>query len=135
MDLPIKLLIVMIIITISIPILTGALEDNQERMADSEMHQEASKLKNSAMLAHYSGNGSTRTVDIDLPAGCEIMIGGEGSDAYSIRSLYKGKLTSTVYFEKPILKINTEMTLSGRMSLILKSIEADSASEIEVAVL
>ena len=135
MSLPVKLMITMLIIALSVPMLTNALENNQEDMATAEMAQEAETFRNAATLAHYSGNGCSRTVEIDLPAGCEMYVGGEGSDAYSIRMIYNGVLVSTEYFESPVLRIGQEMTFTGHMTLKLTSIEGDKIPEIEVTVL
>ena len=135
MSLPVKLMITMVIIAISIPMLTSALENNQEDMAGAEMMQEAERFKNAANLAHFSGNGCSRTVEINLPAGCEMSVGGEGSDAFSIRLVYNGELVSTEYFESPVLKISQKMTFTGHMTLKLTSVESNKVPEIEVTVL
>ena len=135
MSLPLKLMITMVIIALSVPMLTDALDHNQEDVAAAEMTQEADKFKNAACLAHFSGNGCSRTVDISLPAGCEMCVGGEGGNAYSIRMVYNGNLVSTEYFESPVLRINQEMTFTGHMTLKLTSNGGDKVPEIEVTVL
>ena len=135
MSLPVKLMITMMIIALSVPLLTGALDQNQEDMAGAEMAQEVERFKNAAYLAHFSGNGCSRTVELDVPAGCEIFVGGEGSDAYSIRMIYNGDLVSTDYFESPALRIVQEMSFTGHMTLKLTSVEGNGVPEIEVTVL
>ena len=135
MSLPVKLMITMVIIALSVPMLTSALDSSQEDMAGAEMSHEVQKFKNAANLVHFSGNGCSRTVEIDLPAGCEMSVGGKGSDAYSIRTAYNGELISTEYFESPVLKICNEMTFTGHMILKLTSVEGDTVPEIEVSVL
>ena len=135
MSLPVKLMITMVIITLSVPMLTSALNDNQESMAGAEMGHECIKFKNAANLAHYSGNGCSRTVEIELPAGCEMCVGGEGGDAYTIRMFYNGSLVSTNYFDNPVLRISDEMTFTGRMTLKLTSVDTGGIPGIEVTVL
>ena len=135
MSLPIRLMITMMIIAISVPVLSDAMENNQENMAGAEMNHESEKFMNAANLAHFSGNGCSRTVEINLPAGCEMCVGGEGSDAYSIRMVYNGKIVSTNYFESPVLKITDEMTFTGRITLKLTNVETGGTPRIEVTVL
>ncbi len=135
MDLPVKLMITMVIITAFIPVLTNALDENRENMAETEMQQEIEKLKNAAAMVCYSGYGSARTVELDLPAGCEIWIGGEGSDAYSIRSVFNGKEVSKDYFERPSLKVPDEMCINGRVSLKLTSFDCGGSSGLKVTAL
>ena len=90
---------------------------------------------NAAVLAHRSGDGSTRTVSISLPAGCELCVGGEGSDAFCVRSVYNGEIVSKDYFETPVLKINEQMTFSGNVTLKLTSVDSGDVPEIEVTIL
>ena len=135
MSLPVKLMVTMVIIALSVPMLTSALESNQEDMAGAEMMQEAERFKNAACLAHFSGNGCSRTVELNIPTGCEMCVGGEGSNGFSIRMFHNGNLISTSYFESPVLKIDQEMTFTGQMMLKLTSVEGNKIPEIEVTVL
>lgn len=135
MSLPIKLMVTMMIIAVSLPALTGIMDDSERGMADAEMGQEAERFMNAAVLAHRSGDGSSRTVSISLPAGCELCIGGEGSDAFCVRSIYNGEIVSKDYFETPVLKISEQMTFTGSMTLKLTSVDSGDIPEIEVTVL
>ena len=135
MSLPIKLMVTMLIITISLPLLTNVMDDSERNMADAEMEQEVGRFMNAAILAHRSGNGSSRTVSIDLPAGCELSVGGEGSDGFCVRSVYDGEVISRNYFETPAIRISEEMTFAGRMTLKLTSDESGDIPGIRVTIL
>ena len=135
MSLPIRLMVVMIVVSVSLPILMNALDDSQEIMAGAEMEKESEKFKNAAVLAHYSGNGCSRTVELELPSGCEMSVGGEGGDAYSIRMLYNGDLVSVYYFDKPTLKIDEEFSFSGHLKLKLTSVDTGGVPGMTVTVL
>ena len=135
MSLPIKLMVIMIVISLSVPLLTNALNDSQESMAGAEMSHQAEKFKNAAVLAHYSGNGCSRTVELELPQGCEMSVGGKGNDAFTIRLLYNGEIVSKEYFDKPVLKIDQEMTFTGKVTLKLTSVETGGTPGIKVTVL
>lgn len=135
MSLPIRLMVVMIVVSVSLPILMNALDDSQESMAGAEMEKESEKFKNAAVLAHYSGNGCSRTVELELPSGCEMSVGGEGGDAYSIRMFYNGDLVSVDYFDKPTLKIDEELSFSGHLKLKLTSVDTGGVPGMTVTVL
>ena len=135
MSLPIKLMVTALVITISLPLITNVMADSERGMANAEMEQEVGKFMKAAELAHRSGNGSSRTVSIDLPAGCEICVGGEGSDGFSVRSVYNGETVSKHYFETPALKIAEQMTFTGKVTMRLTSNETGDVPEIEVTVL
>ena len=135
MSLPIKLMVTALVITISLPLLTNVMGDSERSMADAEMDQEVTKFMKAAELAHRSGDGSSRTVSISLPAGCEMCVGGDGSDAFCVRSVYNGEIVSKHYFETPVLKITEQMIFTGKVTLKLTSNEAGDIPEIEVTVL
>ncbi|MFA6680250.1 MAG: hypothetical protein WCR96_07170 [Candidatus Methanomethylophilaceae archaeon] len=135
LGLPIKLMITMIILALSIPLIVEAMEDNEVNMMNSEMEQEVSKLKDAVSAVHYSGKGSSRTVDINVPAGCEISIGGTGTDAYSVRASFEGKQMFTAYFEKPIVMVPHEILITSGCTLLLKSTYYDERAGIEVTIL
>ena len=135
MSLPIKLMVTALVITISLPLIANVMDDSERGMADAEMEQEIGKFMKAAELAHRSGNGSSRTVSIDLPAGCEMCVGGDGSDAFCVRSVYNGEIVSKHYFETPVLKITEQMIFTGKVTLKLTSNEAGDIPEIEVTVL
>lgn len=135
MSLPIKLMVTALVITISLPLLTNVMDDSERDMASTEMDQEVAKFMKAAELAHRSGDGSSRTVSINIPAGCEICVGGEGSDAFCVRSVYDGEIVSKHYFETPALKITEQMRFTGKVTMKLTSNETGDVPEIEVTVL
>ena len=90
MSMPIKLLIILVILSLSIPIIYSAMEFNQESMMDVRMDKECDKIIGCVREIYYSGTGSIRTIDTELPQGCELVIGGNDGDAYWIRSYYDG---------------------------------------------
>ncbi len=125
-------MITMIIITAFIPVLSDALSDNQERIADAEMQQEAGRLKNAISMVSYSGIGSCRTLELNVPAGCELWVGGEGSDAFCIRSVYDGKTLSKDYLERPSVKIADEMCITGNVTLKITSIDCNGIQGVKL---
>ena len=135
MSLPIKLMVTMLIIAISLPLLSDVIQDSERDMASAEMEQEAIRFMNSAELALRSGNGSSRVITIDLPAGCELNVGGEGSDAFCVRTVYNGDIVSRYYFDNPVLRITEEMTFTGKMVLKLTSDETGDIPGMEVTIL
>ena len=122
LDLPVKLLVVMIILALFLPIVSNAVESNEKSMMLSEMEQETGNIIDSVRATHFSGTGSGRHLDVSLPAGCEIVIGGSGTDAYSIRECYNGTEINTRYIESPAIKFGNSVTLTGNCSLTITSI-------------
>lgn len=134
-SLPIRLMLVVMIISVSLPIVCEALDENEKDISDIEMNREKERILDAMAAAHYSGTGSSRTVTVDVPSGCEIRIGGEGIDSMSVRSYHGGELTSTEYFERPDVRISEETVITGYMTLMLRSIDTDGVPGIEVSII
>ena len=119
-DLPIRLMIVVLIVCISIPLLAGAMERGESNNAAAAMSSETDKIFNAAAAVHYSGIGSSRTVSVAIPDGSEIVIpGGGGSDAYSIRMIFKGRDVGTRYMESPPICFVTDGLVITRSAMLL----------------
>lgn len=131
---PIKLLIVMVILTISIPIVHDALEINEESMMRTKMDRECDRITDCVRDVYYSGIGSVRTVDIGLPQGCELVIGGNGADAYRMASYFEGKRLSTAYMDEPVVRFANELSVSGDTRLRISVGFDDGGYVIEVSV-
>jgi len=136
MDLPVKLMIVILIISLSVPMLTGAMERGESNNATAAMNSEVSRMFNAAAAVHYSGIGSSRTLSVSIPEGCEIVIaGGEGSDAYSVRTLFKGDQTGIRYMDKPPVRFITDnLVISGSCLLLITSEVKDNYPAVRVEI-
>jgi len=129
-------MVVVLIITLSVPLLTGAMEKGESNNAAAAMNSEIDRIFNAAAAVHYSGIGSTRTVSVDVPEGCEITIpGGAGSDGYSITAKYKGKDTGVRYMDRPPVRfISDNITITGKCLLLITSdmIDGISAAKVDI---
>lgn len=128
-------MVTMVILALSVPLIVEAVNDNEMNMMGSEMDQEMVKLENAVSAVHYSGEGSSRTVELDIPPGCEIIIGGAGADAYSVRTFFEGEQLSVHHFEKPAVAIPVETVITSDCTLLLRSTYYDGRAGIEVTVL
>jgi hypothetical protein len=119
-DLPIKLLVAMTVLAISIPMLAQAMDDNREDMMESDMDREAGRIADAMAAVHYAGGSSSRTLNVDLPAGCEIAIGGNGSEAYSMRLVCDGRQIGQRWFERPVVAVNESVVLTGNCTVMVR---------------
>jgi hypothetical protein len=113
MDLPIRLMVVFLLLSISVPIIANVMEQSEENTMDMTMEHEIGRLFDSVASVYYSGAGSSRTVSINVPNGCEMYIGGNGTDSYSIRSSFKGSPGPARYMERPNAELLCDITLYG----------------------
>ena len=137
MDLPVKLMVVILIVSLSVPMLTGAMERGEANNAASAMNSEVDRIFNAAAAVHYSGVGSSRTVSMNIPERCEIVIpGGGGSDAYSVKMLFKGDQTGVRYMDRPPVRFITDsLAISGSCLLLITSevVDGHTAVRVEIA--
>ena len=120
-DLPVKLMVIVLILSISVPMVANAMENGERSNAAAAMDSETDRIFNAVAAVHYSGIGSTRTVSVNIPEGCEIMIpGGSGSDAYSLIMSFKGHQTSVRYMDRPPVMFMTDgMRITGSCMLLM----------------
>ena len=135
-DLPIRLMIVVLIVCISVPLLTSAMERGESGNAEAAMDSEIDRIFNAAAAVHYSGIGSSRTVSVTIPDGSEIVIpGGGGSDGYSVSKFYKGRDAGTRYMESPPIRFVTErLTITHSVLLLITSEIVDGQPAVRVSV-
>ena len=117
MDMPLKLMTVMIVLVLSVPIITGVIQTNERQMMDSVMSQEADRIENAMRAAYYSGDGSTRIIDISIPDGCEMTLGGDAADAFAITCYFRGKVLSKIFMERPAIRFTDPVNISGNVRL------------------
>lgn len=127
---PIKLLMISVILIVSFPIMAGALESGEKTMDVNTMENESRRIADAASSVYYSVNGATRTLEVNIPDGCRIVIGGKGDDAFAIHMYCNGKLSSEHRMEKPIIPFSDITEISGTRTLSISF--SDGATEVRV---
>jgi hypothetical protein len=133
-DLPVKLMVIVLIISVSVPLLANAMERGEATNASFAMNSEVDRMFNAVAAVHYSGTDSSRTVSISLPDGCELIIpGGDGSDSYLVKMMYKGKQAGIRYMDRPPVKFITDnITINGSCMLLITGDTVDGDSAVRV---
>ena len=132
-SLPIRLMVVFLILAISTPALMNVLEENERTSSMTVMDREFSRFTDSVAKTHYSGINTTRTFSITVPDDCEVIIGGHGSDEYSIRAVYKGDVVMTRYMEQPPVVLISDLVLDpGEYELTMRSVLHQGRGAVEV---
>ena len=90
-------------------------------------------MVSAADSVYYSGYGSTCTIYISIPAGCEIIIGGEDQDAYTMRVTYDGDVKKTVYTQRPMIQfLGGPVTVTGSPELRFECVSEDGIYGVKV---
>ena len=120
-DLPIKLLVISILLSVSLPILAGAVDSSERNMDVSLMEDEAARIGNAVAAAYYTSYGGERYIEVDIPDGCSIVLGGEGDDAYAMHMMVGGEVAGVRWMENPLLPFYETVTVSGHGTLCVSA--------------
>lgn len=99
------------------------------------MEYEFTKFTDAVASVHYSGQGSMRSLSINVPDGCIIHIGGEGAEAYSIRGNFMKGQESIRYMEMPPVMLACDIHLekgTHRLTVSSTSIDDKAAVLVEI---
>ncbi|MEM0449434.1 MAG: hypothetical protein QW520_06400 [Methanomassiliicoccales archaeon] len=140
--LPFKLLITLLVVTLSFPAMTSALEYFSYTSNLSLALKSANSIWEAGASAYIGGKGNIRTVHLHLPSSLlAIKLGGGVNDAeaYIIEVLWKGEVAATVVFERPSFKLITEIgnriELQGEATLRLTCVEITDKSAVLLEVI
>ena len=83
---PLKLLLVALLISTSLPVVASNMDDYRTAVGAAGVGAEASRLASSISEVHAAGEGNVRIVTVELPRGQDtwIEIGGDGIDAMAV---------------------------------------------------
>lgn len=131
-DLPIRLAVVMAVLALSVPFIGSTLDYNEERTSAAVLESQVTRITNAAAVVYFSGEGSCRTVDLDIPSGCSISLGGDEGDAYSVRGIFDGKVVAKAYMDRPSVTFSSELSLCGKCTVLVKCSSENGLPTIDV---
>ena len=129
--LPIKLLIITVLLTISTPMIADAIESNESDICMEFLESESKRISNAATSVYYSMNGAAKMVEVEIPDGYSIVIGGEGNDAYGIHVYCGNNRVSDYWMDKPILRFINVLALYDDCLISVTSV----SDGVEVAII
>lgn len=133
---PMRLAITFLILSLFVPVAFTMMNDLDERSQVSAAKYEAEKIGDSVKKMYYSGIGSTCTVDVELTNKSCLVIGGEGSDAYTIRIMIDDSEKERTYLQRPSVKLICDpIYLQGNCTLSLTCVAENGIYGVEVSVL
>lgn len=129
--LPLKLLLVALLISLSLPVVASTMDDYRTNVEEAALGAEVSRLASSISEVHAAGEGNVRFITAGVPAGdVAIEIGGEGIDAMSVRGVVAGHVVRTMYLDDPPVRVITgtggTMTMGESTSIRLECIRSDN---------
>ncbi len=113
--LPLKLLIVLLLISLSSPLVYESLHCHERTVAVENLKTLSERIRSVVLSAYVSGPGNVRTIDASIPASVDgeqamIEIGGsEGTlESLSIRAWIGEQKVSALYLQDPPVRMCSE---------------------------
>jgi hypothetical protein len=140
--LPLKLMIVSLLMSLSAPLVLTSLDSYQDEVGRSALRAEAAKIAAAATEVFTDGPGNVRTVEISVPAlmgkmSMALEIGGPLNDtsSLSIRCIIDGQVVSTIYMDDPPVRLVTNASLplslgAGTALVVLKNQQVDDRTVV-----
>jgi hypothetical protein len=113
--LPLKLLIVFLLISISTPVVLEGLQSHERTVIATGLRAEAEEIRSAVLSAFIAGPGNVRSVDVTLPVSSRngqgrIEVGGsvESIESFSIRYWLGDSLIGTLFLNEPPVRMTSE---------------------------
>lgn len=145
--LPLKLMIIFLILSLTMPILMESAEYYDVLVIKKNLIIEAEKIRRGAYSVYLSGPGNLRTIDVEIPEGtfgqvCRLEFGGSVNDSASlmIKCFINDNLCGTIILDNPRISI---VSNSGQpivlendgVTLSLSCVEIDRSRFVQAEVI
>ena len=133
MSLPLKLAISFLIIGLMMPSVITMTQNTQEDAQEMVVRSVAGQLSDAMTDCYYDGLGSGRTVNLTVPSGYSLEVGGDGTQAYIIRIVHGGEVVDRIYLDSPGFPVIGDITrISGTMRVEISAVVCDGILGVEV---
>ncbi len=130
-DLPIKLAVCFLIIGLMTPLIVNSTENADREISLKDLREEADALKRTINGVYYSGTGSIMTIEMDLPTGQALMVG--GAEPYVIRLMVDGSEVDRVYLDTPAVKVMNQAWIEGISVITVKCVNSEGEYGVEIS--
>ncbi len=133
---PMRLVAAAVLLSLCVPVLAEAADGFREQTCEKEAMGQISVIEEVSTSLYFSGPGASRVVGVSVPAGYELWIGGDGTDAYAISLMYGDVPVRKVFMEHPAFSFSEGCTkVTGTVSLRLECRNDGGTCSVGVAVL
>jgi hypothetical protein len=134
---PIRLAVTFLILSLAVPGMLCMVDDLNDESGVSATASEAEKISGAVSRAYYSGVGGISTVNVSVGHEYSIVIGGEGSNAYSLAVFSGDTEKERSYLQRPSVRIMNDEPLwvSGEHTLQCRCVSYNGTYGVEVTVI
>jgi hypothetical protein len=133
---PVRLAVTFLVLAIAVPVLIGYVEDYRDGTEASVLMAQAEIVSDTAEKTFYSGEGGAFTAEISVGHGNRLVIGGQDSDAYTIRMFCGDEHVGRLVMDRPAVRIAGDgLAVSGERTLLFECVAYGIGCAVEVSVI
>ena len=123
-DLPVKLAVCLLVLGLMVPVVIDVVDDADSEMSVYDLRRDAALLED-AIHRTYS-DGTVTSIELDIPRGQSLIVGGDGGNEYIIRLAVDGETVETSFIDSPMVAVIGGITeISGDVVVRIDGTEAD----------
>jgi len=129
-SMPLRLTLAILVISLSLPVVDAALQIQEREAALNLCVQQGENILNAATVVYYQGEGSMRTLIVDLPPEAALCL----MSPAGISITFKGENIGNIWPDEPLFPIFIEgdMYLEGRETIKLEATEQNGVYGVMV---
>lgn len=123
-DLPVKLAVCFLVLGLMVPVVMDVVDDADSEMSVYELRKDAALLEDAIHRAY--SDGTVTSIELDIPRGQSLIVGGDGGNEYTIRLAVDGETAETSFIDSPMVAVIGGVTeISGDVVVRIDGTDAD----------
>lgn len=123
-DLPVKLAVCFLVLGLMIPVVMDVVDDADSEMSVYDLRRDAALLEDAIHRAY--SDGTVTSIELDIPHGQSLVVGGDGGNEYIIRLAVDGETVETSFIDSPMVAVIGGVTgISGDVVVRIDGTDAD----------
>lgn len=123
-DLPVKLAVCFLVLGLMVPVVMDVVDDADSEMSVYELRKDAALLEDAIHRAY--SDGTVTSIELDIPRGQSLIVGGDDGNEYIIRLAVDGKTVETSFIDSPMVAVIGGVTeISGDVVVQIDGTDAD----------
>lgn len=123
-DLPVKLAVCFLVLGLMVPVVMDVVDDADSEMSVYDLRRDAALLEDAIHRAY--SDGTVTSIELDIPRGQSLIVGGDGGSEYIIRLAVDGETVETSFIDSPMVAVIGGVTeISGDVVVRIDGTDAD----------
>lgn len=123
-DLPVKLAVCFLVLGLMVPVVIDVVDDADSEMSVYDLRRDVALLEDAIHRAY--SDGTITSIELDIPRGQSLVVGGDGGNEYIIRLAVDGETVETSFIDSPMVAVIGGITeISGDVVVRIDGTEAD----------